>query len=117
MSDDQGDLFSKKRRRDHDRASYRKKNPETSKQAAERSRSFRGRHHAEILRVMRAAGGSLAAEQISDLSGMLDYQQVLKRLVELHADGIIERTDETHKNRSGSNAKRYRLVMRQEQAA
>lgn len=83
--------------------------PSTSHEAAARAEKFLGAHHKSILAEMGRVGVPLAAEQIGDAIG-ITHVQVNRRLSELRDLNKVERTEEKHKNRSGSKAYKYRLV-------
>lgn len=85
----------------------RRKDPETSHLAANAAESVRNEHSRRILAAMRGRP-PLAAEQIADLVE-LSAVQVNRRLAELEAAGLIERTTARHRNRSGRMAAKWRV--------
>ena len=86
----------------------RRKDPETSHQAANAAKGLRAAHSERILELLRS-GHVLAAEQLAD--GLaLSPVQVNRRLAELEDSGLIERTDQRHRNRSGRMAVRWRAA-------
>jgi predicted ArsR family transcriptional regulator len=99
--DEPSDLFDP-------RLAARQTDVDTSHDAAESMVSAAGRHHSLIMEVLRA-GGLWSAQEIANVSE-INYIAVNRRLPELTRAGLIERTDEKHKNRSGRMAYKYRLV-------
>lgn len=95
---------------DYQPPNYRHDNPQTSKDAGKRARTFAGAHHKAIVDVL-AIGRPMAAEEIADATTGLDHVKVGKRMAALARAGLIVATEELHKNRSGSRARRYRLVV------
>lgn len=93
---------------------YRRTDPPTSPEAAIKTvvRNVKSDHHALILSALKRAGRPMAAEEIADATPIGDHVAVNRRLPELVREGLIERTTERHKNRSGSSAYRYRMVAR-----
>jgi predicted transcriptional regulator len=87
---------------------FRRTDPVTSSAAAQSMHAIAQAHHAAILGVLRAAGRPMAAEQISDRCD-LDYVAINRRLTELERAGLIYKTTERHRNRSGRAAFRYAL--------
>ena len=106
---------------------YRPSDPITSRDAGRAAHKFTAEHHQIILSVLRRAGQPLAAEQISDAINLgfqrsiyslcLDYVAVGKRTNELIEAGLIERTAEQHKNRSGRMAFKLRIKRQPDLAA
>ena len=80
--------------------------PSTSHAAAKSMAGAIGPQHQEVLSVLER-GYSLAAEQIEDILG----HSIWRRMGELAEKGLIERTDEQHKNRSGRMAYKYKIVI------
>ena len=64
--------------------------PQTSKDAAERCREFKGKHIQRILDCLRTEGSRIPAE-IARRTG-LDYHAVQRRTKEMRDKGLIERT-------------------------
>jgi hypothetical protein len=90
---------------------YRRSDPDTSREAAERVSEFDSDHHKAILDAMRRAGIPLAAEQIADaLGGLMDKVQIGKRMCELERGGAISKTEKKHVNRSGRRGYRYQVT-------
>ncbi len=69
---------------------FRNTDSETSKQAAEKAKAFKGIHIAKILECLRAHGAMIPAE-IARRTG-LDYHAVQRRQSEMRETGLIERT-------------------------
>lgn len=91
---------------------YRRDDPDTSRDAAVTAAgTVRARHQALIVSVLKSVGRPLAAEEIADRGGFESHVPVNRRLPELVRDGLVERTDEKHRNRSGSEAYRYRALV------
>jgi hypothetical protein len=99
------------------RKSVRPSDPETSHEAAREAGQMAARHHKFILGALKAAKRPLAAEEIGDVTfelacdygWELNHVQVGKRLCELERAGLIVKTAEKHKNRSGRHGFRYAL--------
>ena len=85
----------------------RRIDPATSHEAAERAADALSGQHADIAEVLRVFGRPMASEEIEDVLGY----PVWRRMNELAKRGVIARTSETHRNRSGRNA--YRYVMKE----
>lgn len=98
---------------------YRPSDPITSRDAGRSAHSFTAEHHQAILNVLRRAGRPMACEEISDAMAFdhargkasiaLDYVACGKRSIELIRAGLIERTAQTHTNKSGRSAFRLRI--------
>ena len=91
-----GDLFDA-------RKAARTTDVNTSHDAASSMESVAGKQHRAILRCLRFSYNPLAAEQIGDCLGY----PINRRLCELERAGLIYRTDEKHKNKSGRMAYKY----------
>ena len=87
---------------------FRRDDPWTSKEAGRQAQKFITGDQAEILRALRRR--PMACEEISDFLGWNDHVRANRRTSELERAGRIERTTETHTNRSGRQACRYRLA-------
>ena len=89
---------------DHRRLA-RTTDPSTSHAAAKSMAGAIGPQHQAVLSVLER-GFALAAEEIEDLLGY----SIWRRMGELERKGLIERTDDQHKNRSGRMAFKYKIV-------
>jgi hypothetical protein len=89
------------------KALARTTDPDTSHEAAMSAKELRGIHHGKIMAVFNP-GVRLASEQVSDRID-LTHAQVWRRMNELEKAGLLRRTDEKHKNRSGRMAYRYEV--------
>jgi response regulator of citrate/malate metabolism len=89
---------------------WRNGDPETSLEAGVAAESFVSEHHAAIILTLKSTGRAMAAEEIADFIGWSSHVTANRRLAELADSGIIVRTEERHKNRSGRSAFRYRLT-------
>ena len=89
-------------KRDWMKAHSRKSDPITSFEAGDSMIDTIPAQHKAIMSVM-ADGKRRAAEEIEDVLGY----PVWRRLSELVSSGLLTRTDERHKNRSGRSAFRY----------
>ena len=78
----------------------------TSHAAAKSMAGAIGPQHQEVLSVLEK-GYSLAAEEIEDILGY----SIWRRMGELERKGLIERTEEKHRNRSGRMAFKYKIVI------
>lgn len=109
------------------RPNYRPSDPITSRDAGRAAHRFTADHHQAILTVLRRSGRPMAPEEISGalnflyargfVSIALDTVQVCKRAAEMIEDGLIERTAEQHKNRSGRSAFKLRIKQPQSETA
>ncbi len=79
--------------------------PDTSHAAAKSMENQIGPQHQAVLSVLEQ-GFPLAAEEIEDFLGYSTW----RRMGELERKGLIERTEEKHKNRSGRMAYKYKIV-------
>lgn len=86
----------------------RRLDPITSHEAARKAVRLAETDEADIVRTLRRERTALAAEQISDILGWGDHVRVNRRLSAIVAQGLIERTEEQHRNRSGRAAFKYR---------
>jgi len=86
--------------------------PDTSKAAARSTKELRLRHAAFIMAALRDVGyRGLTSEEISEeYSEMLDMVAVARRMKELERRGLVERTVERRKNRSGRLARVWRVT-------
>lgn len=91
----------------------RRRDPDTSKQAIEDKTAADIRE--AIIRVMRATGRPMTAEEINDLVPV-DGQSGNPRYNELHEDGVICTDGKRAKNRSGKEAILWRLASPREGA-
>ncbi len=89
--------------------SVRRDDPETSREAASSVADVAAWQHQRILYVLRSRGAPLAAEQIADCTDDLDKVLVGRRMCELECAGLIVKTAQRHKNRSGRSAFRYAI--------
>ena len=90
------------------RLAVRRDDVDTSHMAAESMIGTARRHHHLILNVMRN-GGLWSAQEIADATS-IDYVAVSRRMSELRRNGVVHRTDEKHRNRSGREAYKYTLT-------
>jgi predicted transcriptional regulator len=97
--DEPSDLFDP-------RLAARQTDVDTSHDAAESMQFKVGKQHNAVLTELMVSYSPMAAEQIEQLCGY----PVWRRMSELERAGLIERTDEKHKNRSGRMAYKYRLA-------
>jgi hypothetical protein len=106
---------------------YRPSDPKTSRDAGRSAHSFTAEHHQAILNVLRRAGRPMACEEIAQAMAFdyargkasiaLDAVACGKRSVELIRAGLIERTAETHINKSGRSAFKLRIRRQPDEAA
>lgn len=106
---------------------YRPSDPKTSRDAGRSAHSFTADHHQAILNVLRRAGRPMACEEIAQAMAFdyergkasiaLDMVACGKRSLELIRAGLIERTAETHVNKSGRSAFRLRIKRQPDEAA
>ena|SRR6185312_10152787 len=106
---------------------YRPSDPITSRDAGRSAHSFTAEHHQAILNVLRRAGRPMACEEIAQAMAFdyergkasiaLDMVACGKRSLELIRAGLIERTAETHVNKSGRSAFRLRIKQSRGEAA
>ena len=98
-----GDLFDA-------RKAARTTDVQTSHDAAESMESVAGKQHRAILHELNRpyffSRRCMSAEELEDELGY----SVWRRMSELERAGLIERTDEKHKNRSGRMAYKYRAA-------
>jgi predicted transcriptional regulator len=90
----------------------RRADPETSQEAARAAGGLAKIHHATILRVLRCEQRPMAAEQIGDCCDM-GHVAINRRLTELERGGLIRKTSERHRNRSGRGAFKYVMAVAQ----
>ena len=83
------------------------RDPETSHAAAEQAASFAAKHRAQVYGAIRVQ--PRASEEIAYVTG-LGYQQVLKRISDLHNEGWIEDSGRRHRNSSGRLAVVWQLA-------
>lgn len=89
----------------------RTENPDTSKAAARSTKELRLRHGAFIMAALRDVGYlGLTSEEIADACPLLDHAQVWRRLSELERAGLVEKVAEKRKNRSGRQARVWRIT-------
>lgn len=89
----------------------RRSDPQTSRNAAKDAGRFSRGDCLAILETLRASAVPLAAEQISDALGWGNHVRVNRRLASLvDASLIAPCDDDLHINRSGSKARKYRVL-------
>ena len=87
----------------------RASDPDTSRAAAETTEEIIARHVGAILRALRRDPHTgLTAELIGDAIGLTNVQ-VCRRLAAMELTGLIRRTDERKRQRSGRRAIIWRL--------
>lgn len=85
---------------DWTRKHVRTGDPSTSIRAAESMQGSASSQCAAILSILATSDEPMAAEQIADRLGMITHE-IGKRLPDLGASGLITKTGEIHRNRSG----------------
>lgn len=88
----------------------RRRDPATSHESANHAAKFAGKHCADIVATLRAAGRAMACEEIADALGWASHVTANRRMSECVDAGLIARTEERHTNRSGRQAFKYRAV-------
>ncbi len=91
-------------------ASFRRTDPVTSSHAGRAAVSLAKRHHDVILMVLRCNARPMAAEEISARC-FIDHVAINRRLIEMERGGLVRKTTERHRNRSGRQAFRYALAV------
>jgi predicted ArsR family transcriptional regulator len=84
----------------------RKSDPATSHAAAEDTKAFRARHVATIWNALKERG-PMTKDEIAAVTG-LDHVAVARRMVELEAKKLAERTSETRPSATGRAATVWR---------
>lgn len=92
---------------DWTRRHTRNGNPVTSIKAAESVREVAAKQAATILAEMTFGDGPMAVEEIADRLDMTPHA-VGKRMSDLERGGVIRKTNEMHRNRSGRRALKWR---------